>query len=220
MNNTPLLRNRLLLGALGLMALGLCVSVPSLLAQDGGKKPGKEKEKDKEKDKDKDGGRKDGGKKDGGGKGDDGGKAGEEKGPYKVGDAVSDVTFELVGGGSWSAATARGKVTVLVWAAGWSAESFESLKRLGDPRGAVVKSGAATLGILRDTDATAAKKAVADGKIEGDVALDPKRKLYDRFAKKGLPYTVVLDASGKVALSESGFDESGVARKVEELKKK
>jgi len=158
----------------------------------------------------------------------DGGKGGrkggdppkkEERKRLSEGDEVKDLPLELAAGGSWTAASARGKVAVLVFAGDWSPESMEALKRLGDPKGKVAAAGAETLGVLRDCGAEKARKAAKDGGITVRLAVDPKRRAYDLLARGGLPWTVVLDRAGRIALSSSGFDEEAVARKVGALLK-
>ena len=161
------------------------------------------------------GGKKDGGAKAGGG---DAGKPPERR-RLVEGDEVKDLTLELVEGGSWTVAAARGKVVVLVFAGDWSAESLEALKRLANPRGKVLAAGAGALGILRDCGAEKARKTARDQGLTGALAVDPKRKAYDLLARSGLPYTVVIDRAGKIALSAGGFDEDAVAKKVEALLK-
>jgi peroxiredoxin len=112
-------------------------------------------------------------------------------------------------------AAARGKGAVLVFAADWSQESLEALKRLGDPKSKIAATGAEVLGILREADAEKARKVAKDEGIEARIAVDPKRKAYDRFAKSGLPYTVVIDRQGKLASSSAGFDAEAVAKTLE-----
>jgi len=183
--------------------------LPSASAQDrkgGGKKEDPPKKGgDKEKDKD---------------KGKEGGKKEDEKKRLSEGDEVKDLTLDLAAGGTWSASSARGKAVVLVFAAEFSTESLDALKTLGDEKGRTAKSGATVLGILRDADAEKARKIAKDRGITVTLALDPKRKAYDRLAKAGLPYTVVLDREGKIVLSTSGFDDESVAKKVADLSKK
>lgn len=176
--------------------LALAATLPAL-AQDGGK----------------------GGKKGGGeGKGADAPKK-EERKRLAEGDEVKDLSLDLAAGGSWTAAGAKGKVSVLVFAGDWSRESLDALQRLGDPKGKVAAAGAETLGILRDCGAEKARKTAKDEGIGVRLAVDPKRKAYDLLARSGLPWTVVIDRAGKIALSTGGFDEEAVAKKVEALLK-
>jgi len=147
------------------------------------------------------------------------GEAGAGKGVAKtlgVGDEVKDLLLPLAEGGNWSAAAARGKAVVMVFAGSWSAESMEALRRLGDPKGRLAGK-AELLGVLRDVGAEKAKEAAAAAKVAVRVAADPRRRAYDLFASRGLPYTVVIDRDGKVALSAGGYDEEAVAAKLEAL---
>lgn len=152
----------------------------------------------------------------GGGK-KDGGEAGKppERKRLAEGDEAKDLSLELVEGGAWTAAAAKGKVTVLVFAGDWSAESLEALKRLGQPKGKVLAAGAEVLGILRDCGVEKARKTAKDRGLSLRLAVDPRRKAYDLCARSGLPYTVVVDRAGKVAMSAGGFDEEAVAKKIE-----
>ena len=161
-----------------------------------------------------------GGKKEGGDRKADGATVKtQERKRLSVGDEVKDLSLDLVGGGAWTATGARGKVVVLVFAGDWSVESLDALKRLANPKGKVLAAGATSLGILRDCGAEKAGKTAKEQGITGALAVDPKRKAYDLLARSGLPYTVVLDKAGKIALSAGGFDEETVAKKVEALLK-
>jgi peroxiredoxin len=154
-----------------------------------------------------------GGKKDGGGKGAAGGAGpgGEEK-RYAVGDTVKDLALDLAGGGTWTEASVAGKHAVLVFAVAASSESLDALRTLGKSDGAVATSGSAVLGILRDVGAEEAADTAKKEKITVAVAADPKRRAYDRFARSGLPFTVVLDPKGKILHAAAGFDDAAVAK--------
>ncbi len=134
--------------------------------------------------------------------------------PWAVGDTVKDLSLDLAEGGSWS--PTAGRPAVLVFGGAWSAESVEALKRLADPKGRLAAVRADLLGVLRDATAEKAREVAKAEKLTARLAVDPKRKAYDRFATRGLPYTVVLDGAGKIVLSESGFDDGAVASKLEE----
>ncbi|MCK6479548.1 MAG: TlpA family protein disulfide reductase [Planctomycetaceae bacterium] len=202
--------------------------LPIAAAQDGGQ--GKKKDDGKKEGGKAEGGGKDEGKKEGEGKGGGkreggGGTAGSpaaepEKKRLAEGDEAKDLSLPLLEGGSWTPSSAAGKAAVLVFASGFSAESLEALKTLGDAKGRTAKSGAAILGVLRDADEEKARKVVKEKSLSVRIALDPKRKAYDRLARSGLPWTVILDRTGKIVHSASGFDDDAVGRKVEELSKR
>ena len=206
--------NRRLLPVLlaALVATSPVVLSPTAPAQDkGGEKKGeKSGEKSGE----------ESGEKEGRPKKDGDGAKGKKRERLDEGDEVKDLSLDLVEGGSWTASGARGKVVVLVFAGSWSTESIDALKKLGDPKGKLAGKGAELLGVLRDATTAAAKKVAGDKDLKAVLAVDPKRKAYDRLAKSGLPYTVVLDREGKIALSESGFDDERIAKKVEALAKR
>ena len=161
-----------------------------------------------------------------GGKDDGGDGRKDEKAPdpkerkrLAVGDEVKDLALDLAAGGTWSVDASRDKGAVLVFAAEWSKESLEALKRLGDPKGRVFASGAEVLGVMRDADAAKARRAAKDQEIAIRLAVDPKRKAYDLFAKSGLPWTVVIDGTGKILISGAGFDDEAVAKALEPPKR-
>lgn len=197
--------------ALVLAALLAAGSPSPLLAQDGGGGDRKERPKD---------GGKEGGK--GGDRGGKGAQDGKKDPPKRLaeGDEVKDLELALAAGGTWTAAAARGKPVVLVFAADWSSESLDALKALGNPKGKTALSGASLLGVLRDVDAEKARKAAGDRGITVPLAVDPRRRAYDLLARGGLPWTVVLDRTGKIVLSTAGFDDEAVARRIEDLAKK
>ena len=143
-----------------------------------------------------------------------------EKKTLGVGDEVKELSLDLAAGGSWTASSSRGKAVVLVFASEFSAESLEALKTLGSEKGKTAKAGASVVGVLRDADAEKGKKVAKDHGLTVTLALDPKRKAYDKLAKAGLPWTVVLDKAGKIVHSANGFDDEAVAKKIEELGKK
>lgn len=143
-----------------------------------------------------------------------------EKKTLGVGDEVKELSLDLAAGGSWTASSSRGKAVVLVFASEFSAESLEALKTLGSEKGKTAKSGAALVGVLRDADAEKGKKVAKDHGLTVTLALDPKRKAYDKLAKAGLPWTVVIDKAGKIVHSANGFDDEAVAKRIEELGKK
>jgi peroxiredoxin len=133
----------------------------------------------------------------------------------KEGDAVADLALELVSGGRLDVSGARTRPLVLVFAGSWSAESLDALRRLADPKGRLAGKDADLVGVLRDSDAAAAADTAKKEKLLARLAVDPKRRAYDRFAGRGLPYTVVVGKDGKVALSAAGFDEDAVLLKVD-----
>ncbi len=188
-----------------LLAYVLAAAPLPILAQEGGSDPPK-------------------GDRPGGGKEEGGKKRGEVPDPKEprrlaVGDEVKDLVLDLADEGTWSVPPVREKGAILVFAAEWSKESLEALKSLGDPKGKVASSGAEVLGVLRDADPGKARKIAREQEIPVRLAVDPKRRAYDRFAKSGLPYTVVIDRSGRLAMSSAGFDEEAVAKKLEEGKR-
>ncbi|MHC4922634.1 MAG: TlpA family protein disulfide reductase [Planctomycetota bacterium] len=136
----------------------------------------------------------------------------EKRQVRKVGDTVESLSLSLAGGGTWKLASAGKKPVVLVFASKASKESLDALRELGKVDGPVAKSGAVTLGVLRDVKAKAAAKLAKNEKVTVTLAVDPKRKTYDRFARSGLPYTVVLDKDRKIVHSGAGFDAKALAK--------
>jgi peroxiredoxin len=162
-----------------------------------------------------------------GGRGAKGGKGGKEGGKgadaakeekaavLREGDAVKGVSLEFAAGGTLSLEGPRARPLVLVFAGSWSAESVDALRRLGDPKGKFAGKGADLVGVLRDADAAAAKETGKAEKLVVTLAADPKRRAYDRFAGRGLPYTVVVGKDGKVLLSAAGLDDEAVLAKID-----
>lgn len=138
----------------------------------------------------------------------------EKRKVLKVDDTVEKLSLDLADGGTWKLEDAGKKHVVLVFASKSSKESLDALRDLGKVDGVVAKSGAVTVGILRDVKAKAAAALVKDEKIAATTAVDPKRKVYDRFARSGLPYTVVMDAKRKILHSGAGYDAKAIARVV------
>jgi peroxiredoxin len=154
-----------------------------------------------------------GAKRDGAGKA--AGKKDERPKPLKEGDAVAELVLELAGGGRLDVSGARSRPLVLVFAGSWAPESLDALRRLADPKGRLAGKDADLVGVLRDADAAAAVETAKKEKLTARLAADPKRRAYDRFAGRGLPYTVVVGKDGKVALSAAGFEEDAVLLKID-----
>lgn len=144
----------------------------------------------------------------------------QQKGPLKVGDQFANYSTKLLSGGSWSPVTAGKKATLVnVWAT-WcvpcreETPEFVKLHERYSPRGMEV------VGISIDASNHEGKvrEFVEEFKVPYTMAHDAEAGIANLFQAPALPFTILLDASGKVMWVYPGSlsaDDSVLVEKIE-----
>jgi peroxiredoxin len=138
------------------------------------------------------------------------GSAGAAATVYKVGDEVADATLCMADGSETKLSACEGTVVVLFFYGTSWRHAPEDAARVEALRKAREKQKLAVVGVARDAKAADAKKFAEDNKLGFPQAVDVKSELYAKFASKGMPYVVVLDAKRKLKHSAAGIDDDAL----------
>lgn len=132
----------------------------------------------------------------------------------KVGEAVKDVSFDLLDGGKWSPADASGKAAILL---------FGGKDKLGDMRKLhdLLKGHdrLVVLGVLEGLPADRAKEDVKaeKEKIETTLGVDAKKEAVARFTASGTTEVVLIGTDGKLVWEAGSYDAKALEAQLEKL---
>src|SRR5262249_16307371 len=129
---------------------------------------------------------------------------------YKTGDTVDDLKLTMSDGKDAKLSSWDGNVVVLYFYGTWQRHAADLAAKVEAGRKARALQKPTFVGVARDGKAADAKKFAEDNKLHFPQAADPKAELYGKFATKGLPYVVVMDAKRKVTYAAAGVDEEAI----------
>lgn len=127
-----------------------------------------------------------------------------------VGDTAPDASLAMSDGTDVKLSAHEGKTVVLFFYGTWLRKAPAQSKKLDALRKTRLKQKLVVIGVARDGTRDDAKAFAADHGLGFAQAADPKGALYDRFAEKGLPWTVVLDGARTLRMSSGGYDEEAI----------
>jgi len=136
--------------------------------------------------------------------------------PYYIpGNRPSQISVDLVAGGTWTVETVKGKPAVLLLTDPASKEGLEDLRLLQSKAEAWTGKGVAILGVLHHCPKERAAAILQAERLRFPLAAEEGEKVFDTFSEGHDTHTVVLDAGGKIAYTDGGFDEKAVEKAVE-----
>ncbi len=135
--------------------------------------------------------------------------------PFKVGDVVKDVSVDKVDGGSWSAADASGKVTILYFA---GKDKIGDMRKLHDfLKGR--ESKLVVIGVLEGIEKDKAKEDLKGEKekVETTIAVDPKKDVLAHFAASGATAVAIIGTDSKLVYEAGSYDAKAVEAQIDKL---
>jgi thiol-disulfide isomerase/thioredoxin len=128
-----------------------------------------------------------------------------------VGEAAP--AFELPGNsGAVTLSSLKGKVVYVDFWASWCGPCKQSFPWLNDMQSKYGAKGFQIVGINVDAKTVDAKTFLADVPAKFTVAYDDKGVTPKQFGIKGMPSSVLIDATGKVLLQHTGFRDADKAQ--------
>jgi thiol-disulfide isomerase/thioredoxin len=105
----------------------------------------------------------------------------------------------------------RGSVTYVDFWASWCAPCAESFPWLNTMQARYAQQGLRVVGVGVDTTAAKGDRFLKAHPAQFSLLRDPEGKLAEHFNAEGMPYSVLLDADGRVIHRHTGFraDETG-----------
>ena len=143
----------------------------------------------------------------------------------KVGDAVPNLTLQLISGKTIQLDSLRGKVVVMQFTASWCSVCRKEMPHLESEIWEPNKNKDFLLiGVDRDEPLATVKKFHHDMHITYPMALDPGANLFAKFAYKqaGVTRNVVIDKTGHIAYLTRLYNRDeflAMKKKIEELLK-
>ena len=143
-----------------------------------------------------------------------------KKGPLKVGDHFSNYSAKVLSGGSWSPVTSGKKATLVnVWAT-WCVPCREETPEFVKLHEKYSPKGMEVVGISIDASNHEGKvrEFIEEFKVPYTMAHDAEAAIANLFQAPALPFTILLDASGKVLWVYPGSlmaDDSALVEKIE-----
>lgn len=136
-----------------------------------------------------------------------------------VGKPAPDIKLPLLGGGEFELAKARGQVVVLDFWATWCGPCA-----VGIPETIAVTAGfdarkVRLVTVNKGEQEPLVKKFLQARNWKMDVAMDSKEDVSKRYGLEGIPFTVVIDAKGKVSWTSTGVSATSAEKLREAVKK-
>jgi thiol-disulfide isomerase/thioredoxin len=130
-------------------------------------------------------------------------------GPSLQGKSAPAVTFKSAGGKETALASYRGKPVLLDFWATWCAPCVAAMPEMAKIYQETNKKGLVFISVDKDFDAKTATDFLAK-KEEPWPNYHDDGAISNAFKENGLPFTVLIDAQGKVVYSEVGYGNSGL----------
>lgn len=99
----------------------------------------------------------------------------------------------------------RGALTYVDFWASWCTPCAESFPWLNAMHAKYAAQGLRVVGVGVDTQAAKAERFLQVHPAQFAIVRDPEGQLAEQFAVEGMPYSVLLDAEGKVIHRHAGF---------------
>ena len=129
----------------------------------------------------------------------------------KIGQQVPDVEFKLVDGEKIRTSDLKGKVVMLQFTASWCSVCRKEMPHIESDIRQKNKDNInfAVYGIDLDEPLSTVKKFAEDMEISYPLALDPKGKIFYKFAEQGAGVTrnVIIDKTGKIVYMTRLYNE-------------
>lgn len=140
-----------------------------------------------------------------------------------VGLPAPDFELDLIDGSKFRLSREKGRTVVLDFWASWCAPCVQSLPKLSQTVADFDESAPKLVAVNLQQSADDAKAALERMKIDITVALDRDGAVASRYGATAIPYTVIIDAEGKVARVFMGAGtetEKGIRAAIDELCKR
>jgi thiol-disulfide isomerase/thioredoxin len=124
--------------------------------------------------------------------------------PQREREAAPEFELPMIRGGRLSSAALRGRVVLLNFWASWCTPCRTEMPALDSLRREIADPAFLFLGVNEEDDIDAARTFLDELGFEFPVLLG-RGNMRRRFHYPGLPYTVLLDPSGRIAARWSGF---------------